>query len=230
MLPRLHNRLKHNIDRVAPEVVKMYAGYSTGNVVDAMGKLGGAMDYQIKPLKQDWWFCGPAVTVKCRPVDNALEYKAIEICQPGDVLVITNFKNHTHSMWGDILGRIAKKRGIAGVVGDGLVRDIPGIIAVGLPVFACGSTPNSVFKNGPGEVNYPISCGDVVVEPGDLVMGDCDGVVVVPKAYAREVAEKLPAIAAREERIIAEIEKEDRFIIPDWMQDSIHAIELDIED
>src|SRR6185437_6515446 len=111
-------------------------------------------------------------------------WAALEIAKPGDVLVVATGEHLGHSVIGDVMVGLARNCGIVAVVTDGLVRDIPGIDATGLPVFARGVSPNSPWKNGPGEVGTPISLGGVIIDAGDILVGDSDGVAVVPRARA----------------------------------------------
>ncbi|MBN1147100.1 MAG: hypothetical protein JXA78_07580 [Anaerolineales bacterium] len=197
-------RVKMNIDRPAQELVNAFLNIPTAVVCDANGRWG-AMEYQIKPLNPDWRFVGTAITVRARPVDNLIVSKAMAIAKPGDVLVVTNDKNTSTSVFGDHVAAIAKASGIVALVTDGIVRDRVGMLEVDLPVFCRGVRPNAPFKDGPGEINFPISCGDIPVHPGDIVIGDGDGVVIVPKADARAVVENLKVALSNEERAAANI-------------------------
>lgn len=202
------------IERPAPELVEPFKGFVTCNVGDALGRFG-AMDYRIKPMVPGWRMAGPAITLRARPCDNLLVYKALEIAQPGDVLVISYYEYETNSVWGDLTSMIGKARGLAGMVTDGVVRDLAGLRAVDLPIFAIGLTPNSPQKDGPGEINVPVVCGGVIVNPGDIILGDDDGVVVVPQALASTVIEKTRAIIAKEEKMVADIKAGK--LIPEWV-------------
>jgi 4-hydroxy-4-methyl-2-oxoglutarate aldolase len=203
--PHLRYRIVLNPARPPAALVEALQGWPTGNICDALGRVG-AMDYRIKPLSPEWHFVGPAVTVRARPVDNLIIYKALEIARPGDVLVIAADGVTTSSVIGDLVCAMARARGLAAVVTDGVVRDASGIRQVGLPVFARGVNPNSPWKDGPGDINLPVSCGGVAVHPGDAVAGDEDGVVVVPQADLPAVVATLPAIRAKEAHIAEDIE------------------------
>jgi 4-hydroxy-4-methyl-2-oxoglutarate aldolase len=190
-------RLIENFTRPEPDQLSKFIGVPTGNICDAMGRLG-AMDYKIQSLDSSLKMCGPAITVRSRPGDNLVIYKALEIARPGDVLVIATF--------GGLVALAAKKKGIAGIVCDGLCRDVGEIRALGLPVYLRGTSPSSPFKDGPGEINFPISCGGIPVAPGDIVAGDEDGVVVIPQREIAVVAKNLLAIQEKEEKMLAEIQ------------------------
>lgn len=194
-----------NTARPQPESYAAFADVPTGNVCDAMDRFG-AMDYQIRPLDQAMRLCGPALTVRTRPGDNLALYKALDVARPGDVLVIATYDYTTGSTFGDIVVSIAKKKGLAGMVCDGLCRDASGIRATKLPVFVRGLSPSSPQKDGPGEIGAPISCGGVTVSPGDIIVGDEDGVVVVPRRDLTIVAERLKAVIKKEEKMLAAVE------------------------
>jgi regulator of RNase E activity RraA len=198
-------RVFRSVERPAPELVARYAGVPTGNVCDAMDRFG-AMDYRIQALDRASRMCGPAITVRTRPGDNLAVYQALEVARPGDVLVIATYDYTTTSTIGDLVVNVARRRGLAGIVCDGLCRDASGIRATGLPVFTRGTSPSSPGKDGPGEINAPVSCGGVSVRPGDLVLGDEDGVVVVPRRDLDAVAERLKAVLEKEAKMLAAIE------------------------
>jgi regulator of RNase E activity RraA len=198
-------RVYLNIERPASNLIEPFAHVPTGNICDAMDRFG-AMDYHIRPLDPAMRLCGPALTVRTRPGDNLAIYQALEVAQPGDILVISTYDYQVGSTFGDLVVNNAKRRGIGGIVCDGLCRDASGIRAVGLPVFVRGLSPSSPFKDGPGEINGPISCGGVSVQPGDVIAGDEDGVVVVPARDLQLVAERLKAVIQKEEKMLADLE------------------------
>lgn len=186
----------------------------TGFVVDALGRRG-ALDHTIRPIHDGGPFVGTAVTCWTVPRDNLTPYVALSVVEPGDVLVATNGGATDASILGDLLLGMARNCGVVAAVTDGLVRDVPGIEAVGIPVYARGLSPNSPFKNGPGEVGLPIAIGHVAVSPGDIVLGDRDGVVVVPLPRAREVIDALSGIKAKEAKMEAAVAGGLR--MPDWL-------------
>jgi 4-hydroxy-4-methyl-2-oxoglutarate aldolase len=198
-------RVFRNIFRPAQELVAQFADAPTGNICDAMDRFG-AMDYRIKPIDPASRMCGTAVTIRTRPGDNLAIYQALELAGAGDVLVIQTYDHTVGSTIGDLVVNNAKRRGLAGIVCDGLVRDASGIRATGLPVFARGLSPSSPFKDGGAEINGAISCGGVTVHPGDVIVGDEDGVVVVPQVDLEETAERLQAVFVKEAKMLAAIE------------------------
>jgi len=192
------------VSRAPEELLARFRGLGSGPVCDALGRFA-AMDYQIKPLDPEMKLVGSALTVWTRPCDNIAIYRALETAQPDDVLVIATQGYTTNSVWGELTTLIASAQGLAGVVTDGMVRDSREIIEIGLPVFARGLTPNSPFKDGPGKINVAVTCGGMSVQPGDVVVGDADGVVVVPREQAETVLERVFAIQNKEATIRAEI-------------------------
>lgn len=186
------------IQRPPEEIVSEYKTFEAANISDSMGRLF-TMHYSVKPIHPATpRVVGPAVTVQARPGDNLLGLKAIEIAQPGDVIVISGFEAESLSVWGGFMSAMAVNKGIAGVVTDGLVRDLKQTREVGFPVFARGVTPAAPTKAATGQINTTISCGRVVVEPGDLIVADEDGVVVVPRGELDAVLARARERAAKE--------------------------------
>lgn len=172
----------------------------TGNVCDANGKVGN-MDSGIKPIDPKSKLVGPAVTVRSQPGDNLLLHKAIYEAEPGSVLVIDARGFTGAGPFGDIMVTACQVRGIAGVVIDGACRDAEDIEAKGFPVFARALNPGGTVKESLGPINETIQCGGVMVRAGDIIVGDRDGVVVVPQEKAREVLQAAQAIFDKELKI-----------------------------
>jgi 4-hydroxy-4-methyl-2-oxoglutarate aldolase len=185
----------------AAELLAPFLEAPTGWLVDAMSGRG-AMDAAIKPLAPDVRamrrFAGPALTCWCGPNDNLALLAAVALAEPGDVVVAACEGFAGAGMVGDLAAGMARNRGVAALVTDGMVRDRDGILAVGLPVFCRGVTPNSCVRQGPGTVGLPITAGGVSIATGDLVLGDADGVVVVPAQLLAEVGTRLTAVRAAE--------------------------------
>lgn len=160
----------------------------TANIADAMQRLG-AMDARIKPVWDGATLVGAAYTVWTRPGDNAGIHEALRHVQPGDVLVINGGGDESRALIGELIGGRARARGVAGFVIDGAVRDAPGLAEYDMPVFARGLTPAGPYKDGPYVVAAPTAVGGVVVNPGDVIVADADGVVVIPLAQADAVAD-----------------------------------------
>jgi 4-hydroxy-4-methyl-2-oxoglutarate aldolase len=189
--------VRRRVERPAPAVLRAFKGAPTGFVTDAYnGK--GCMDYAIKPLTPDMYVCGPAITALCPPGDLLAVMAALDYAKKGDVIVIAAGGETSAAKLGDLWLYWARRVGVAGIVCDGLVRDVKGLLAAGLPVFARGACPNGGFKTGPGEINMGVSCGGIPVQPGDIVVGDRDGVVAVPRALSEEVAGQLELVKQKE--------------------------------
>lgn len=217
----------NDFDRLDSRIVDGYKNIATSVIGDVMGRMR-VMNYAIKPVNQPGvHMAGSALTVRTHPSDNLLVHKAMDIARPGDIIVVDASGDTEHAIIGEIMCFYAKKRGIGGFVIDGAVRDRLGIAKLGLPVFAKGTTPRGPYKEGPGEVNTTISCGNVPVSPGDIIVGDDDGVVVVPKDEAQIILEKAIKLSSKEEetmRYIAE-GKWDRL----WVDEILRKKGIEIE-
>ncbi|HUZ89705.1 MAG TPA: 4-carboxy-4-hydroxy-2-oxoadipate aldolase/oxaloacetate decarboxylase [Candidatus Acidoferrales bacterium] len=166
-------------------------------VSDAMERLG-VIDSQIRPVWSKAAVVGSAFTVLTRPGDNLYIHKALEQVRPGDVLVVNGLGDEKRALIGSLVAAKAKSLGVAGFVIDGAVRDREGLEELGMPVFARAVTPAGPYKNGPGRLNVAIAIGGQVVMPGDVVVADADGVVIVPLAEAGAVVVDAEAKLAQE--------------------------------
>ncbi len=191
------------------EIVKQFGRLPSTCVSDALDGLNN-LHPSIKPLRDEWRVAGRAFPVKVRAADNLMVLKAIRDAEPGDVLVIDAKGYEYNAVCGDFVVSLARLLGIGGMVVDGAVRDVAGIRALDYPVFCRTYTVAASGKSGAGEVNVPISCGGVVVAPGDVIVGDADGVVVVPRAREAEVLRlalaKLEKDRRREEAALSSAE------------------------
>jgi regulator of RNase E activity RraA len=144
--------------------------------------------------------CGLAVTVNARPADNLMVHKALQVAQPGDIVVVSTGGNITSAVFGELMCRTAVAARLGGLVVDGAIRDVEGITALGFPAYSRSVSPGACDKDGPGEINVPISCGGTVVAAGDLIVGDRDGIAVVPRAHASEVLALVRDLVKKETR------------------------------
>ena len=183
-------------ERPPSELVDQFRGAPTSFIVDAMNGTG-ALDWRIKPLVGHS-LVGVALTCDCGPIDNLGFLAALAECRPGDVLVVATGGYVGAAVTGDLLLGVARNRGAAGFVTDGLVRDLDDLETLGLPVFAIGVTPNSPQRRGPGSVGLPVVCGGVSIASGDVVVGDRDGVIVVPRARIADTLDNLGRVKAME--------------------------------
>ena len=188
-------------------LIEAFRGAQTSHLADAMDGRG-TLDYRIKPLDpSNASFVGPAMTAFSYPADIVGMFGALHEAEPGDVIVVANDGYTRTAVFGDLAAGMMKNKGVEAFVTDGLARDKAGIVATGLPVFCQGIQPNSPAMNGPGIVGAPITLGDVHVEPGDVIVGDADGVVVVPAAKLRLVLDRLAQVRAAEARTIALVQQ-----------------------
>ncbi|GHF76674.1 4-hydroxy-4-methyl-2-oxoglutarate aldolase [Amycolatopsis bartoniae] len=179
------------VDRVPLDVVRRYQDFYSALICDVLGK-HQVMHVDLTPLSPGMRFCGPAVT-SLGP-DLTVRRMAIDLAEPGDVLVVAAGGVRDYACFGDGTAQRMMTKSLAGAVIDGCVRDAAGIRRLGFPTFCRGVTPRNYHYPAAGDhgaVNVPVVCGDVLVEPGDLVFGDDDGVVVVPGAMAAEVADEV---------------------------------------
>ncbi len=198
-------RIKKSFTRPDPELVKQFAGLPAANIGDNMNRVN-CMNARIRPMNGAP-LLGGAFTVKVRAGDNLLFHKAIDMAQPGDVIVIDAQNEQSYAIFGELMVLWLRRRGITGVVVDGCIRDYDSISAMDdIAVYATGVTPNGPLKEGGGEIGFPIMCGGLVVNPGDIIVGDADGIVVINPADAPDVLAKAKAQNAKEAQAMKDIE------------------------
>lgn len=180
---------------------KLEAVAETALLHEALGKRG-ALTHTIKPVYPGAQFLGRALTIKSAPGDNLMLHVAVAAAQPGDVLIASVDGFLEAGIWGDLATVAAQVRGVRGLVTDGAVRDVNGICALKFPVFAAGISIKGTTKKQRGQLNCPVCIGGVLVYPGDYVVGDTDGVVIIPAAEVEQTIAKAHEIRQREERII----------------------------
>lgn len=203
-MPNIGFRILPMPARPAKKLVKALAEMVTAHLSDNMNRLvaGGAA---LRPMHRGGKLCGPALTVKVAPGDNLMVHKAIDIAAPGDVIVVDAGGDVVQAIIGDIMSSLAEKRGVAGFVIYGAIRDSAEIGARRFPVYACGVTHRGPYKNGPGEINATIALGGMVVHPGDIIVGDADGVVAVPLEHAEAVLALARTQLAKETAMLKDI-------------------------
>ncbi len=184
---------------------------------DGMGRRS-VMDSGIKPLDRSFHMCGTAITVEVHAGDNLMVHAAVKIAQEGDVIVVNARGNMENGIYGDILNTVAQRKKLAGFVVDGAVRDCVEIVKSGFPVFSRAVAPLGGGKEGPGQVNMPIICAGVVINPGDVIVGDGDGVAVIPADMLQAVLDAAKnKLAAEEIRIEAIKNGTMDEIYPSWL-------------
>ena len=189
--------------RLPADLLARFRGLASSNLADAMGRFN-FMDPAIQS-RSALPLCGFAVTVNARPADNLMIHKALSVATEGDIIVVSTGGNSTSAVFGELMCHTATSAKLGGIVVDGAIRDVERITALRFPAYSRCVSPGACDKDGPGEINVPISCGGTVVNPGDIVVGDNDGVVVVPQNDATEVLELVAALMERETKRIAEI-------------------------
>jgi RraA family protein len=203
-------RVKVDFPRLPLSFITQFAEFETPDISDLLNRLYAADAGISCQTGNEHQLCGPALTVKVFPGDNLMVHKALDLAKPGDVVVVDAGSSTMNAVLGDLISTKARHRGIAGFVIDGLVRDLPGIKKLDFPVFARGTTSIGPLHRGPGEIGYPICCGGVVVNPGDIVVADAAGVVFAPQDIAHELIHRLKAHQASNAAYLEDV-KQGRF-------------------
>ena len=206
MIPGPGFMIRKGVTRPPQDLIDRFRQFESTDVSDMLNRMY-TMGGTIHNLVNDKPLIGPVCTVKVYPGDNLMVHKILDIAQPGDVVVVDCSGSMTAAVLGDLVANKAKHRGIAGFIIDGLIRDLPGVEECGLPIYARGVTPFGPLHRGPGEINYPITCGGIVVQPGDLVTADKSGVTVVPHDFVAEVLNRLEDSAARMAAYVSDVKK-----------------------
>lgn len=205
---RHHMKLGYRINPpkryVTQDILEAFREIPTSIISDGMDKMF-AMDSHIRPFHPKPIMAGHALTIHCPPGDNLVLQKAIEMAEPGDVLVMNAGGDISQAPVGEIVVSNCIRRGTAGLVIDGAIRDSDILPSLSIPVFAKAVTHRGCYKNGPGEINVTIACGGIVVRPGDLIVGDSDGVVVVPYEEAEGLLPKLQKMVEKEVQLLEQI-------------------------
>jgi 4-hydroxy-4-methyl-2-oxoglutarate aldolase len=199
----IHPTIVRNVLRADPAHIRRLGECGVATVHEAMGRVG-LLDAGIRPIFPDARVAGSAVTVICGPGDNLMIHAAVSVVRPGDVLVVTTFSPSNAGMFGELLGESSRAHGVAGLVIDAAVRDTAELTAMGFPVWSRAIWAQGTTKAIAGSVNVPIVCAGAGVHPGDVIVGDADGVVVIPRAEAPA------AVAAAEERVAKEARTRER--------------------
>lgn len=213
--------------RVDADLVKQASNYQASILADVAGRRG-TFSSRIAPLAPSMRIAGPALTVEVRPGDNLMIHAAMSLAKPGDVLIIDGKGDETCALMGEIMVSQCMALGIAGVVIYGSVRDTDAIRELGFPMCAVGANPNGPTKLVPGRVNWPVSVGGTVVNPGDLIVADADGVVVVETSKAASVVAQAAKKVADETARIAGI-RSGKQLRPSWLDDALAKAGVVIE-
>ncbi|MEE1597437.1 RraA family protein [Acidaminococcus fermentans] len=199
-------RYRAEIQRPQSSVCSEVKKFSTCNLADGAARFY-VMDHGIHAVSNGEKITGPAVTVMLPPGDNLMLHKAIGLAHPGDILVVNTWGSTEHSVCGGIMVRRMKAAGIQGIIVDGCIRDTDDLKKLDFPVYARGNNPAGCRKEGPGEINFPISCGGIPVLPGYIVTADKDGIIALPPEDLPSVLEKASQKLVRENKALEEIQK-----------------------
>ena len=213
-------RVRSEFERPSQQLVEMFREFETTDISDMLNRMY-TMYSGISNLSNDEPLCGPALTVKLYPGDNLMIHKALDVARPGDVVVVDTSGSNRNAVFGDLVANKARHRGVAGFIIDGLIRDLPGVKEAGLPVYARGVTSFGPLHRGPGELNHPISCGGLVVNPGDVIVADASGIVVVRKEFAESTALRLRMHQARMEEYVTNVKR--GVFSNDWVDAQLSA-------
>ncbi|WP_050872064.1 RraA family protein [Comamonas testosteroni] len=194
-------RINPRVPGPEAEVVEAFKSIPVAAIGDSMSRNVGTLGLRQYHARLDAVLCGPAVTVRVRPGDNLMIHKALMMVQPGDVLVIDGGGDVSQALVGGLMRTTCVARKLAGLVIDGAIRDLCEWAEDGMPIFARGHTHRGPSKDGPGEINVPVSCAGMAVLPGDLIVGDADGVIAVPAADAAEILQRSRAHLVKEAAI-----------------------------
>ncbi|HET9271182.1 MAG TPA: hypothetical protein VFO31_23565 [Vicinamibacterales bacterium] len=213
--------IRRSIERVPASLVQAARKFQASILADVAGRRG-TLGGRIQPLSKGMKVAGPAFTVEVRPGDNLMIHAALALAQPGDVIVVDGKGDLSCALTGALMAAHAKKAGIAGFVIDGAVRDTEECAAGDFPVFAAGANPNGPLKNSGGRINWPVSLAGTTVNPGDLVVGDADGVVVLPRELAAGI------VAGAQAKVDAEAERMKQIgrgeLAQGWVAEGLKAV------
>ena len=191
--------IRRRIERPAAQVVQLLGELGVATVHEAQGRTGLMRPY-MRPIYREAKVAGTAVTVSCQPGDNLMIHASIDVVQPGDILVVTTTAESTDGMFGELLAESCRAHGVLGLVIDAGVRDVAELTAMRFPAWSKAISAQGTVKATPGSVNIPVVCAGAAVDPGDVIVGDLDGVVVVKREQAAEVVKLGQQRRAKEER------------------------------
>jgi RraA family protein len=216
-----HSPIRRSIERVPASVAQAARKFQASILADVAGRRG-TLGGRIQPLAKGMKVAGPAFTVEVRPGDNLMIHAALALAKPGDVIVVDGKGDLSCALTGALMAAQAKKAGIAGFVIDGAVRDTEECAAGDFPIFAAGANPNGPLKNSGGRINWPVSVAGTTVNPGDLVVGDADGVVVLPRELAAGI------VAGAQAKVDAEAERMKQIgrgeLVQGWVAEGLRSV------
>lgn len=218
-------KIVRDFKRPSPELINGFKGIPVANIDDCMNRTA-AVDQSIKPFNNAY-VLGPAFTIKVPEGDNLMFHAAMDLAKPGDVIVIDAGGSMSRSIFGELMITYCKTRKLGGVIVDGCIRDVDTISQLDFPVYAKGVTPNGPYKNGPGEINTPVVIGGRAVCPGDIIVGDQDGIVVIKPDDAEDLLIRAREVVEKEKKITETIENEGTYIRP-WVDEKLKELNCEI--
>jgi RraA family protein len=213
--------IRRNIERVSTAVVEAARKFQASILADVAGRRG-TLGGRIQPLAKTMKVAGPAFTVEVRPGDNLMIHAALALAQPGDVIIVDGKGDLSCALTGALMAAHAQKAGIAGFIIDGAVRDTDDCARGSFPVFAAGANPNGPLKNSAGRINWPISVAGTTVNPGDLVVGDADGVVILPRELAAGIVSGAQAKVDAEDARMKQIGRGE--LTQPWVAEGLRSV------
>ena len=213
--------IRRKIDRVPASLVAAASKFQASILADVGGRRG-TLGGRIQPLSKSMKVAGPAFTVEVRPGDNLMIHAALQLAQPGDVIVVDGKGDLSCALTGALMAAHAQKAGIAGFVIDAAVRDTDDCAKGSFPIFAAGANPNGPLKGAAGRINWPVSLAGTTVNPGDLIVGDADGVVVVPRELAADIVKGAQAKVDSEDQRMAAIGRGE--LAQAWVPDLLKSL------
>lgn len=219
--------VKRNYPRVSPDLVRQAAELPASILADVYGRRG-TVNGRVAALAPTMRVAGPALTVEVRPGDNLMIHAALSIAKPGDVIIVDGKGDRTCALIGEIMASQAMALGVAGMVLDAAVRDTEALRAMGFPVWSVGANPCGPTKSVSGLVNHPICVGGVTVNPGDLVVGDADGVTVIERERVAEMIELGRKKVASERKRLDGIARREA-LTPEWLAATLKAASVAVE-
>lgn len=211
--------------RPDPDLVSKFKGMPVANIDDNMNRTA-AIDHSIRPVNKAP-LLGVAFTIRAPHGDNLMLHKAMDMAKPGDIIVIDAGGFEDRAIFGELMATYCKVRGVSGMIVDGAIRDYEALSKMDMPIYAKGVSPNGPYKNGPGEINVPVVVGGKVINPGDILVGDQDGVVVISPEDAEELYIKTQQVMEKEAKIMDDILNKGTYIRP-WVNEKLKEIGCDI--
>lgn len=212
-------RIRRSVDRLPADLIAEFAQFQTPEISDQTNRLYALAADIVCLTGAHHQIVASACTVKVFPGDNLMVHASLDFARPGDVVVVDAGGSRLNAALGELISTKAKYRGLAGFIVDGYIRDLPEIVPLDWPVFARGTTAIGPLHRGPGEINYPICCGGVVVCPGDIIVADCFGAVVIPRDNAEEILERMLTYKQSISDYIAGVKK--GVFSNKWVQDAL---------